>query len=65
MIWVPPSPDLNIPVIAGNYIEARKAIDDFLNGELTPEDYLDRIEHYGVDVDEYLETLEFNAIHNL
>ena len=61
-LWIPQglSDEVSLEETSENLILCGQALTDFLSLKIDPTDYLDIIENCGVDVDDYLETINFN-----
>ena len=57
-IWTKPDPDMNasdIKRLVDGMVQRQKLMTQFLRGELDASTFLDVVEHFGSDVDEYIE----------
>jgi len=60
-LWTPGRfDDVSVEETSEKLIICGSALVDFFSLEITPTDYLDIVESYGVDVDEYLEIINEN-----
>lgn len=58
-LWIPADGE-NIPELLANLNACRQALDDFLDGLLSLDDYLEFLAAHSVDMDDYGETTDEN-----
>lgn len=60
-LWIPTGQSLeDLELLLNDFSVARNALDNFLQGVISFEDYLDIADSCGVDIDDYLKIIDDN-----